>query len=467
MKMQKKILLYMLGFALVILFIIWMLQTFFLDDIYRNIKKNQIESAASHISRLTEESDFEEKVYDIATKENTCVTVFSIYGGMGKAEITAHIDGHCLIHSAFADHIIGEVYEGALSHSLYTQIYEGENDNFADSILCSVLAGGEGRELLIVLNTEIQPVTATVTTLRYMLLWITIVVAIVATIISYLISRTVTTPVEKMNLEARKLALGNYTVNFDGGGYLETAELAGTLNYAASELSKLDNMQKELIANISHDLRTPLTMISGYGEVMRDIPGEITPENIQIIIDETARLSSLVSDMLDLSRIAGGKRELNLTEFSLAECVRATLERYSVLRERDGYVFRFTCENENATVYADEILILQVVYNLINNAINYSGEDKAVEVALTDEGDSWKISVTDHGSGIPKEKLPLIWDRYYKASDYHRRAVSGTGLGLSIVKNALILHDADFGVSSTVGKGSTFWFSLKKAEDDE
>lgn len=262
-----------------------------------------------------------------------------------------------------------------------------------------------------------------------------------------------------MNEEAKKLALGNYDVNFRGGEFRETAELGKTLNYAAKELSKLDTMQKELIANISHDLRTPLTMISGYSEVMRDIPNEMTPENIQIIIDETQQLTSLVNDMLDLSRLSGGKRDLKKTVFSLTDCVLQTVERFSHLKEKEGYTITFQ-QDGNVFVCADKVLILQVIYNLITNAINYSGKEKQVTISQSVSDGICRISVTDTGEGIPQEKLPFIWDRYYRASDFHKRGIIGTGLGLSIVKNALVMHGAQFGVSSKVGCGSTFWFEL-------
>ena len=463
--MQRKILTYMIIFAAIILSSMWVLQTIFLDDIYQSIKENQIKNDTILISRLASDKNFEAEVYELATRQNTCITVYKIENGLGKAVLNAHSQAHCLIHSAINDNLISTVYAGAKENGVYAYLVEAENKNFTDSIICSTITTVEKTELLIILNTEIQPVNATVTTLRYLLIWITALLIVVTVVMSYLISKNITRPVANMNEEAKRLALGNYDVDFDGGEFLETSELAGTLNYAAGELSKLDTMQKELIANISHDLRTPLTMISGYSEVMRDIPGEMTPENIQVIIDETARLSSLVSDMLDLSRITGGQRKLNKTIFSITECVSTTLERYNHLKERDGYQFIFDC-NENYYVEADEILILQVIYNLINNAVNYAGDDKTVTVEIAEKNGVCRLSVKDNGEGIPPEKLPLIWDRYYKASDFHRRAIKGTGLGLSIVENALILHGAPFGVTSTLGCGSTFWCELKIAEKE-
>ena len=112
-------------------------------------------------------------------------------------------------------------------------------------------------------------------------------------------------------------------------------------------------------------------------------------------------------------------------------------------------------------------MILQVVYNLINNAINYTGEDKYVSVVQSVEGDTVRISVSDTGEGISEEQIPLIWDRYYKIDKVHRRATVGTGLGLSIVKEILEIHNATYGVSSTLGKGSTFWFELKTSDSQE
>ena len=140
--------------------------------------------------------------------------------------------------------------------------------------------------------------------------------------------------------------------------------------------------------------------------------------------------------------------------------------RYAHLSERDGYSITFEC-SEDVLVLADEILILQVIYNLISNAINYTGEDKKVIIAQSVSDGICRITVSDTGEGIPKEKLPHIWDRYYRTGDFHKRAVSGTGLGLSIVKNALILHHAPFGVSSTVGEGSDFWFELPVLDETQ
>jgi signal transduction histidine kinase len=309
------------------------------------------------------------------------------------------------------------------------------------------------------------PVSAVVSMLSLQYIWIAFVLIIGALVLAFIISRNISIPIERMNRAAKQLAAGNYNAKFSGEGFRETKELADTLNYASNELSKNDRLQKELIANISHDLRTPLTMITGYSEVMRDIPGENTPENVQVIIDEATRLSELVTDLLDLSKLQAGTGRLDISRFNLTETVRSTMDRYRKLTERDGYQIYFWSDCE-VKVDADRKMILQVLYNLINNAINYTGDDKLVRVDQSVHNGIVRISVTDTGEGIAPEQLPLIWDRYYKVDKVHRRASVGTGIGLSIVKSVLELHGAHYGVDSTPGHGSTFWFELRAAPEE-
>ena len=459
--MKLKMFGYMAAFIAIVIAVLWLFQIVLLDDIYRLTVKIETKGIVNSISQSTDLDDdsLRSRVFDIAADHSTCISIYEIRDGIGRETVTAHAQNVCLIHSPMQNEgFLASIYAGAQEESVYIESLKDPDGKDAGIISARLSTKGDSH-ILVVVNAPLASVDATVQTLNFQFIIITIILLLVAAVMAYLISERVTRPVAAMNKEAKKLALGSYDVNFSGGSFRETAELGETLNYAANELSKLDTMQKELISNISHDLRTPLTMISGYSEVMRDIPGEMTGENMQIIIDETKRLSTLVNDLLDLSRLTGGSRKINPVPFSLTECVRRTISRYSHLAEKDGYKITFNA-SEEVFVNADEILILQVIYNLISNAINYTCEDKTVTVSQAVENGLCRICVTDTGEGIPKDKLPYIWDRYYRTGDFHKRAVTGTGLGLSIVKNALILHRAPFGVSSTVGAGSTFWFEL-------
>jgi signal transduction histidine kinase len=263
----------------------------------------------------------------------------------------------------------------------------------------------------------------------------------------------------RLNESAGELARGNYSVSFQGKEYAEIAQLSDTLNYATRELEKTEDLRKELIANVSHDLRTPLTMIKAYSEVMRDLPGENTAENVQVIIDETERLTTLVEDMLNVSQLEAGTMTLKLSVYNLTDSVRVLLQRYNKLREQDGYTIDFSCREE-VWVQADEDKMSQVLYNLINNAINYTGEDKKVLVKQSVKNGRVRMDIIDTGQGIAPADLPYIWDRYYRVDKSHKRAVQGTGLGLSIVKKVLELHHAVYGVESKPGMGADFWFEM-------
>jgi signal transduction histidine kinase len=321
----------------------------------------------------------------------------------------------------------------------------------------------DGKTAGIFLNSLITPISATVETLRSQMFIITVCLLMLSLLLSYIMSRRITRPIIDTNNAAKALSHGKFEPLRRKAVYREIGELNETLSKAARDLSKVDQLQKELIANISHDLRTPLTMIGGYAEVMRDIPGENTPENMQVIIDETKRLSTLVSAVMDYSRLNSGVQELSLDTYDLTESVRGVLKRYCKLTEQDGYEIVFEAD-ENVVVLADETKITQVIYNLINNAIMYTGMDKKVKVRQTLEKGQATISVIDTGSGIPPEEIPEIWNRYYRAKN-HRRAAIGTGLGLSIVKSILDMHHLPYGVESKLGEGSRFWFSVPVRKD--
>ena len=152
--------------------------------------------------------------------------------------------------------------------------------------------------------------------------------------------------------------------------------------------------------------------------------------------------------------------------YNLTQDVRDIISRYAKLTEQRGYHINFI-SGENVYVRADQVKISQVIYNLINNAINYTGEDKQVTVCQSVSGNKVKIEIIDTGEGIPADKLPYIWDRYYKVDKVHKRSTVGTGLGLSIVRAVLELHHAAFSVISTEGQGSIFWFELERVEPEE
>jgi signal transduction histidine kinase len=201
-------------------------------------------------------------------------------------------------------------------------------------------------------------------------------------------------------------------------------------------------------------------MIQGYAEAMRDIPDEVTPENMQIIIDETTRLSSMVNEVLDFSRLRTGNLELEEAPFNLTEQIREIVRRIGRMTAVDGYNVVFD-EAQDRVVKGDSKRISQVLYNLLENAVKFSIEGGSINVRTLLKKGTIIISIKDNGIGIPKEDLGKIFDRFYKSDLSRGRDKSGSGLGLSICREILKAHKQDIDVVSTEGAGTTFSFSLQ------
>lgn len=466
----------------ILLLILWLFQTVYLDTFYKKIKTNELEAALSHVETMSVDEDFSQAVETIAESYDVCILVTDLEG---KTLFSADKNMNCAIHRLPTEELVrimkkagdGEVIKikNNIGLSFDKDINNKDKrpnrfedkmnmppkDEYESLMLVKIITLNDGTQCAAFLNSIISPVSATVYTLRIQLIYISVIMVVIALVMAVVIAVKVSRPIININNSAKKMARGDYNIKYDVGSYKEISELSKTLNYTVSELKKTEDLQHELIANVSHDLRTPLTMITAYSEVMRDIPGENSPENVQVIIDEANRLTNLVNDMLDISKLQAGVDTLNAREYNLTSGIKSVIDRYAKLVEQDGYKVIFKYKEEDIMVRADEFKIYQVLYNLVNNAINYTGPNKTVTIKQIVNGEIVRIEVTDTGDGIAEEELANVWERYYKADKKHKREVMGTGLGLSIVKNILKLHDAKYGVLSKVGEGSTFWFELK------
>lgn len=482
--MRLKLIIFLACFTLFSVLTVWVVQVFMSDALYENVKKREIEATAKYIRDqvISGEPEINAEIDEYSDENNICIGFYSVENGRITELHSSLVFVDNIIHNA-SPKMLSSIYElaqkqgGEYTARFGFDFFAPEGGNrpehnermIISSVYASVFKDGEGGEYMLLLNSNLTPVNTAKKTFGAQFGYTMIVLVIFAILMAYILSRFISRPLKSMTAAAKELAKGHYDVEFSGGSYREISELSETLNYAASELAKNDHLQKELIANISHDLRTPLTMIKGYSEIMRDIPGENTPENIQAVIDETTRLSELVNDLLDLSKIESGTGKFEVERFDLTAAVSEVICRYDKMKAVENFKIEFEFD-KNVSVCADRSMILQVIYNLISNAVNYSGEDKYVGVKQSVTMDRperryVRISVIDHGEGIKKEDLPLIWDRYYKVDGVHRRATVGTGLGLSIVKKVLERHGAAYGVESSVGSGSVFWFELPVSEE--
>lgn len=460
---------YFAAFSVMILLILWLLQIFFLQTFYQEMKSHELYRVAEIIEKKVGSESLYETISRLTVSSDMYIEVERGNDGIILYGTTTTLPGDRIEQfSKKYDTTPLKIQLRAGKENVVTKqlISPGDTEVMIyGSILGTDSVTGEFIYLFIF--TPLTPVGTTINILAKMLVMVTILSMFVGLGMSIVISRRLARPLYSITDSAACLAKGYYNVTFEGTGYAETEELAATLNYAAQELSKSNKLQKDLVANVSHDLKTPLTMVKSYAEMIRDISGD-NPEkrerHLQVIINEADRLNHLVNDLTVLSKMQAGVDALQTEKIDLRSMASEILESYSLHTEQDGFVFELDSEG-NTAVTADKKKIYQVFTNLIGNAVRYSSDDRRITVRIREKEHTVRCEVIDRGQGISPEDLTSIWDRYYQSSSNHSRTTQGSGLGLSIVKQIFLLHEAQYGVQSRLDEGSTFWFELKKSED--
>ncbi len=326
----------------------------------------------------------------------------------------------------------------------------------ADFVCTRVVTRSSGESVMIFLFSPAEAPKPVRNFLKATYVLISFILLILSFPVAFLLSKGIALPIQKITADAIRISSGDYSIRFEPSKFSEISQLTDTLNYTMDRLSKTEKLRKELVANVSHDLRTPLTMLRGYAEMIRDIPGENNPENIQIIIDEADRLTDLVNNVLDLSKLKSGTLEIHPNTYCLTDQISTLVNGFQKLSSgRNQVTFR---SDENVYITADDTFIFRAVYNLVSNAVIHSTEDIRVTVRQIVSPNNVRISVEDNGPGIAPEFLDGIWDRYKKGSG------SGTGLGLAIAKAAVEQNGGTVGVESVLGEGSAFWIELPLAK---
>ena len=446
-------------FALFMLFVLWGLANFFLSTYYEKARSDEVINAASVL-----ETQFRQDRDDFPAYAIQTASANGIYIRLDTPKESIVLDGTRAVSEEenFSEDV--KRISSVLFESSSNSVSEIRNDasQSQPKLLYASRIRAFGEENYLYIVAPLNPDPATIRILRNMLLYISIIVLIVSTVLAFMLSRRITLPIENLTRAATELSTGNYNVKFDGSTFTETRELAKALNKASYEMEKTDFYQREIIANVSHDLKTPLTMIRSYAEKIMDISGDDSKKrnaDLTVIINETERLNKLVGDILSVSNLQSNNIELHMETFDITEAARDVFESFKVLSSSEGFKIQFhPCKA--CFVVGDRTRIMQVMSNFLDNAVKYSGDDKFIEIKLVRSGKKVGFHCIDHGIGIPSDEIAHVWDKYYRTSANHERSIEGTGLGLAIVKGILNLHNAKFGVDSREGKGSDFWFEL-------
>ena len=359
-------------FVCVVFLLMWLFQVIFLEWFYESMKIRDTAKLAQQLVSDYGSDDFSQDAQEISLQNEMCIELLNTNGR--EVYYNCVYNGKCLLHGEGNGTFFYLI--DLQNSSTGTICRKVSNPNLQNQMLvygCTMYSKDDGSVLgYLLLNSPLVPVESTVSILKRQTMMITIMLVFFGFLISFYAANHIATPITRITKSAKRLAHGDYAVKFEGGGYAEVDDLAETLTYAAHELSKTDQMQRDLIANVSHDLRTPLTMMKAYAEMIRDLSGNNPvkrEQHLNIIIEETDRLTQLVNDMLDLSKLESGAQKLDYSTFDIAQCMEEIVHRYEGVSERMGYHIHLTLD-KSCMVRCDESKIDRVIGNLINNAIS-------------------------------------------------------------------------------------------------
>ena len=489
---RTKLWIYFVLFAALILFLLWLLQTVGLQRFYDDMMEDNIRRAAQTMIAASKGDDFLEIIDHLTFEDSLLVYITDEQGRVyyssdsytpyfrqehkpgrrlpgGKnfpllptdspdfqpgpfRNLPANYD---VFLSALAESESGTVEYTSENSFIYgTRIKLDEEDDDDDD-------DDEPTEVVLFVAGTLGPVGAAASIIRTQLLWVTGLSLVLAFVIAWVISRRFDKPIRQLNEQAKMLSEEKYENRFEKGFCRELDELNDSLTESAEKLAEAREYQKELLANVSHDLRTPLTMIKGYAEMVRDISWENEAqrnEDTGVIIKEADRMTALVNEILEYAQLKQTNTAICMTNVDFSALTEHVTDRFEpIFRTEGGTIDRDI--TPECIVQGNESLLERAVFNLIDNAVRHSGDkDKRITVSLRKDRAHVCLTVRDYGDGIDPAELPHIWEKYYTSRQRNGKGVSG--LGLAIVKQTAQLHHADVSAESTPGEGSMFTFRL-------
>ena len=453
-KLATKIFMYLAIFSLFILIFLFFFQVIFIDTFYEWTKTRTIKNLSKDILITEKDTSLYDKLDRVSYKENVCIELTNSNGD----NLYSSYGNNCRLRSR-------TIKRNFINSNKESKTYNLVNNFTKEKSIMS--ATKLSNNLYIFISTSLIPLDSTINIIEQQLIVVSIVVLLLSIVVAYFISKRLSLPITKISKAAKLISKGKLKTKFETTSDIkELVDLTNALNDMKDELSKTEELQKDLMANVSHDLKTPLTMIKAYAELILDIninDKEKCKNNLTIIIEEVNRLNELVNDILALTKVENDLDKLDISSFDLIKLIEKIVKQHNIYVIKDGYSIEFIHNNiKELMIDADRKKIEQVIYNLLNNALNYTGEDKKVIIKIVEDDKDYTIMVIDSGKGIDKKEIDHIFDRYYRSKKNHKRYVYGTGLGLSIVKNILLLHNYEYGVTSKKNKGTTFYFKIKK-----
>ncbi len=446
---------------------------------YVSEKQRELSREASEISLVITRRYMDEEKRSVA--QNELLTIARRYDAMMIVQFRDEKLGRCVFMdeesmdkwAVCADMDVSGITDGILYHNEKTKITEKLAKNYADmpvmTITCPIVSDDGETVAALVMHTDTSDIEESIRQMRMdMLLYAIIAVVLAMMAVSYITGK-MTKPITDMNQIVRRYSKGEFDLRVeDNGSGDEVSQLGRSFNTMADSLNTLEEARRSFVANVSHELRSPLTSMRGFLEAMQDgtIPPEEQGKYLDIVINENRRMTAMVNDLLDLARIESGQVLLKTEPFDINELTTRTLLTFEARVDAKKLNVELNVGDKKLMVDADQSQIAQVLRNLIDNAIKFTPEGGTLTLSTRAEKKQAIISVKDSGKGIDPQSIPHLFERFYKEEKAHTPGESaGTGLGLSIVKRIIDQHDQEITVESEPGKGTCFTFTLKRAAD--
>lgn len=435
--------------------LILFLQTTFLDGTYKNNKIAYLKDTAAQIDEGIQNDDILSVLEDISFSNEVCVRVITDAVGF-----TTYQDASSCALGKLSSKQLNKIATTTFDNG-GEALFDSNSSNIKNAYIYSKLSKVNDENVLIMLSTSIVPLQSTIDTMYDQFNIIIIVVVIATILLALCLSSLIVKPIKKIEMEATNLPSGKYDHKLVKTDAREIENLNNTLARANEEIIKADVARKELIGNVSHDLRTPLTMIVGYGEMIRDFPEENNAENINVIINEAKRLSTLVDDLLDLSKVESGKIEFHNKDIKISDLLGSVYDQFEPYCKANNIELVLNIEDSDVVVSVDDNRLKQVLHNFMSNALNYNdAKDTKIIIGEEKVDGAYRIYVYDNGSGVKEEDKDKIWNRYYKVDKEHKRSHIGSGIGLSLCKDILDKMGYKYGVDSVYKEYSKFYFDI-------
>lgn len=497
LSISKKLFLITFSLIFIVLIFSMLFQILFFEDFYLNKKLDSMSEEASKFSemysyQISNENILTEALIRFEQTTDSKIAIFSIDGSFKLLpDFNKNTDDFQTL-TAYCAELINDkslINKVLKTGKTQTSVFENEFSSTTKLGVLTPMSLNSKNDSIVVTVSSMQPISEASVVIREFYFYLFLGFCLVAIILSSIYANLITKPLVNINNVAKKMSSMDFNAKCNETSDDEIGNLANTLNFLSSTLKttlddlklknkkleediekerKLEEMRKDFVASVSHDLKTPIGIIEGYAEGLKDgiATGEAKKIYLDTIIDEAKKMNKLVNNMLELSRLESGNLELTIERFNILRLIKRLMNNFSLEFSSKNILLSLNTNLEYSYVIGDIFQLEHVLTNLLSNALKYTPNNKSVIIEVINKDDLTFISVENKGAFIPENEIENLFNKFYRIDKSRNTSKNSNGLGLAIVKRILDLHESSYSLFNTKD-GVKFEFSLKQAEEDE